>query len=805
MLMKSYIFTIYFVAIFFSANAQTIDITGSVADSISKQNLSYGNIIVKNRADSIISGALTDESGNFKIRNIIYRKGMYILVKYLGYADKKIEINYSNNPKIDFEEILLRPNVSLIKEATIVGKTNYMEQKFDRKVFNISDDKATSAKNIFDLLRTLPGVTVDEDDNVIYKGAPATIYVDDQPAEYIYPKTEMIPVASVLKIELIDASLSSGAGKGGIINIKMKNLATDGISGIIQTDNRTVSFKDLNNTNNYINVNYKIKKVIFFDNLNYGHNISNSNSKTNGTLNYDSSIYSLNSNANSKNNFDNFWNYGGIRYSPDDNTRCVLTCGFYNNYGEFPYESSSQQKNSANQLIYEEYNYNSMNYNHWLGKWLSASFYHKFDTIGKELSSYGNIANQQNNQIINNTYNYQYISSNPVDSIYKYVTNMKWSRLSFNSGITYNNPINKNTRWNCGWNGYFAFKSHDNNTYFQNNEIYYPLTALTNNLFQEQTAYCRIGTTVKKWKFDIGVSAQFDKNNVTFTRFNVDSEDTLLNVLRNYFHTWPSTTIVFSPDSSQEIKLTYTKSIRSLDYNQLCDFVDKTNQFSWSVGNSKLEPTSFNNFYLGYLYNKSTWNFNADLFYSLTNNAISNIVIPISDVITETIPENVAHNSSVGIELSSWISINKKYDFNLSSSINHTKLSAVDFNGNESKESNFGYNFKFNTNIHINDKTSGTFYVNYFSRAITLQGYKFNYVNSSLSLTRKFFDKKLLLTLGINNILNNLAQRGAYYNYAGIIRNTIQNSSIYIPTYFITLQYKFRQGDRETKDSGNIN
>jgi hypothetical protein len=64
----------------------------------------------------------------------------------------------------------------------------------------------------------------------------------------------------------------------------------------------------------------------------------------------------------------------------------------------------------------------------------------------------------------------------------------------------------------------------------------------------------------------------------------------------------------------------------------------------------------------------------------------------------------------------------------------------------------------------------------------------------------KFFNKKLLLTLGINNFLNNLVQRGSYYYYGGIKENTKQLSSTYEPTYFITLQYKFKQGDRETKD-----
>jgi hypothetical protein len=802
--MKNYLFSIYFITISLLANSQTIDIIGSVADSTTKQALSYGNIIVKNKADSIIHGALTNESGDFKIKNISYQKGMYMLIKYMGYTDKRIEVNYTNSTKINLDKIFLQPDVTQIKEATIVGQTKYMEQKFDRKVFNINEAKTTSAKDIFDLLRTLPGVTVEQDNTVIYKGAPATIYVDDQPAEYVYPKTEMIPVANVLKIELIDASLRSGAGKGGIINIKMKNLATDGFSGVAQTENRSYSFKDLNKSKEYINANFKIKKIIFFNNLNYSHTNSFDSSKTNGSLNYNSGNYSLTNNASDKNIYDDLWDYGGVRYSPDTKTRLRLSGGFYKNNGVYPTTNNSQQNDNSNNSILEKYNLNTgCNFDN-LSKWLNASFYHSFDSIGRELSVYCGLNKYSHDQIILNTYNYQYLAGATLDSAFNYETNGKLAQNGFYSGFYYNNPINAKTRWNCGWDGWFQYKGYENIIYSQNEIEYLPLTSYTKHKESDQTAYFRFGTTVKKWKFDAGISAEYDKNVIDFTRYTIDSHDTLLSVNKPYLNMLPSATIVYSPDSLQEIKFTYSKSVQTLWYNQLCDFIDKTNPFGWSVGNSKLKLAVYNNFYLGYAYNKETWNINTDIFYSITNNDISNLTIPVTDVITINMPENIAHNSSVGIELSSWVSINKKYDLNFSASVNHTEIRSSDLNGIGLKEKDYGYNFKFNADVHLSKKTIGTFYVNYFSRQIIFTGYNYDYFNSSFSLTHKFFENKFLVTLGVNDILDNLLKQGNYYNYAGFIQNTIQYSSSYIPTFFITLQYKFRQGDRGTKDSGKM-
>ena len=786
-----------------SVNAQNIEIAGAIADSVTQQPLSYGNVYVKNSKDSIISGALMNEKGEFKIKKVNYQKGLYLLVKYMGYEDKKIDINYQSGSKINIDKIFLKQNVSEIKAATVVGKTKYMEQQFDKKVFNISEAKTSSAKNIFDLLRTLPGVTVDQDDNVIYKGTPATIYVDDQPAEYVYPKTEMIPVANVLKIELIDASLRNGAGKGGIINIKMRNITTDGLSGIAQASNNTIGFKDLNSSKEYINTNYKIKKILFFDNMSYNHAISNGSSSTEGLYNFNSDNYSSNSDLSNNRDMYELSNYGGVRYSPDSKTRFRLSGGFYKNKGVYNTDNYFQQNDNSSSLILDKYsNSSNCDYNN-LSKWANASFYHSIDSIGKEIAIWGGVQDQGYNETSLKNYSYQYLSYTPVDSEYNFKKNWDWGQTGLYGGLFYNNPINSKTRWNCGWNGWFAYKGHENNIYSQNEIINYPLTSKTKYNEINQTAYWRIGTTIKKWKFDAGVSAQYDNNIAEFTHYNFISTDTLQKVNKPFFNLLPSMTIVFSPDSLQEIKLSYSRSVGTIWYSQLSDFIDKTNPYNWNIGNSKLKPTAYNNLYLGYSYNKENWNVNTDVFYSITNNDISDLTIPVTNDISETISENIAHNSSVGIELASWVSIKNKCDLNFSSSLNHIYISSSGVNDTVIKKKDFGYSFKFNSDFHLSKKTTVTFYINFFSREITFEGYDFDYINSSFSLTHKFFKNKLMLTLGVNNIFDDLLKHGNYYNYNGIVQNTVKNSSSYKPTYFITLQYKFRQGDRGTKDLGN--
>jgi hypothetical protein len=680
-----------------------------------------------------------------------------------------------------------------------------MEQKFDRKVFNISSAKTSSAKDIFDLLRTLPGVTVELNNNVKYNGAPATIYVDDLPAEYVFPKTEMIPVANVLKIELIDASLHNGSGKGGIINIKMKNYANEGLSGVAQANNNTIKFDGLKNSKEYLNVNYKYKKVLFFYNLSYNYNNSYQNSNTNGTLNFNSNSYNIINSSKINDTKNAFWNYGGIRIFINPKTRIRISVGTFNDKGIYPTEDYSLQIDNNNITSFDKYNKIMTSDYKYSGKWLNNSFYHSFDSIGKEISIWGGLQDRENKELSDIKYHYEYtLNSISDDTTYKYNKDLEKKHIAAFGGLHYNNPINIKTRWTFGWDGWFELKGNDNNIINQNNIIYYPNTSYTKSFVQFQTAYWRIGTTLKKWKFDGGISFDYNKNVVDYTHFNIKSKDTLFHINKDYFYWWPTTTIIFLIDSLQEIKFSYSKSIQSVWYDQLCDFVDKERPRNWSSGNSELKPTAYHNFYIGYLFNKQKWNINLDLFYNITNDDISYLTIPYNDLISFTKPANIAHSNKIGFDISSWISIKEKYDINLSSSINHTYISTADINENEIKKKDFGYNVKLSTDILFNQKISGTFYINYFSREITFEGYKFDYINSSLSITYKFFDNKLLITSGINNLFDDLIDHGSYYNYGGINQTTIENSNYYQPTYFITLQYKFRQGDRGTKDTGGI-
>ncbi|HPG73797.1 MAG TPA: TonB-dependent receptor, partial [Bacteroidales bacterium] len=326
----------------------------------------------------------------------------------------------------------------------------------------------------------------------------------------------------------------------------------------------------------------------------------------------------------------------------------------------------------------------------------------------------------------------------------------------------------------------------------------------TQELTQANTLYSRYGTTLKKWKIDAGLSLNYNLNDIDYLRYNGQSVDTSFVFNKYYINPSPSATIIYSADSLNDFKISYSHSVQTPYYTQVCDFVNKQNPYSWNVGNPALEPVNYHNFFIGYTLNKNIWNVNIDVFYSLTRNDISYLTLPVTETIWISMPENIGKNTSTGIDVSAYASIKSKIDLNFSSRIYHTNIKADNLSENVDKK-DFGYQLKLGTDIRFNRKTSATVYVNYVSREIRIDGYSFGYFDSSASFTRKFFDNNLMCTIGVSNILNNLTKHGDYTEYAGIIWNTLNSGSKYQPMIFASLQYKFRQGDRGTQNAGKMN
>ncbi|MEA3446995.1 MAG: TonB-dependent receptor, partial [Bacteroidota bacterium] len=780
--------------------AQTTTISGSVHDAVTKEPVPYANVILKNAADSVMNGGISDEDGSFSLQDKTSDVTI-IEISGLGYKKQTVPLEITKKSSFDVGEIYLKRDTNLLDEVN-VAEQNTVVQKFDRKVYGISENKKSAARDIYDLLRTLPGVSVDEENNIRYKGTSPEVMVDDMPAEYMYPDLAMIPVDNVDKIEIIDASMRSGGeGKGGIINIKMKKPPNDGFSGVGSIRGSTAKFDKLNNKTGYANLNFKTGDVIFYNNLWYYSSNRIYKSRTTGNKLVDDVLYATSGDSQSDSEYNYLNESLGVQWSITDKAKLVISSAVGNGGGD--YWSDSESTMMLGDDVYQDYTrmYQSeykSNYSN-----VSAYFRHDIDTTLREFTAYvyyspGLFDDKSTNE---SNYYYRYLNSQLVNDTLTNLTKTKSNTSGVYSGIYYNHPVSEKTRWNARYRGNISVTNEDETEYYVNGVPVLSQYAGKTGYNTSHSLSVRLGTRWKKWRFDGGIEQNYKKYHEDYAHYTESLEDTTVSVRADYYTVLPSGNLQFTIDSMQDLKISYSRSVKVPYSGYLTGFVKKRNPYSWSTGNPELEPAAYNNVYMGYAYNKPLWNLSADMFFSQTNNEISYINYPVDEVITLRMPENIAYQSRIGIDLSAYAAMFKgKCSLTFSSSFYHSHIDATSLSESmeaqgvpveEIVKNNYGYDAKIHTSIKIFDNTSGSVDIGYNSREVEFDGYEYPDVDAGLSIVQHLFERSLMISLSGRNLLGNVMKHGGYSEYAGIETERDVYYSLWdYPVFSFSIRYR---------------
>ncbi|MCL2596752.1 MAG: outer membrane beta-barrel protein [Paludibacter sp.] len=698
-----------------------------------------------------------------------------------------------------------------LQEVVIEKALPQVINKFDRRVFPVSDIKKSGANTVLDLLRTLPGVVVDEDGNIRFKGATATVLVDEQPLDQVFGSVEVIPVEQIEKIELIDPAMrSGGAGRGGIINIVLKKAKIDGLSGLFSANASTLKFNKLDNYRAFANLNYKVKDWLFF--VNSGYEYLSMWQQENSNISVDIDDYKsyqtkfFDGRANRR----PIYNYLGAVYSPSEKTKFYITGHYLRWIFQRNITSNLSETDPVNQSVINKYLCTNSLSDKQINAGLYISYWHKIDTLDSYISIEGGYGVHSFDDISSNDYDFQYLNYQNIDSLYfnKSISTLPYKNLYIDA--FYNKSISKTSRFNISYNLDGSFYDSASTRYFIFNNLSLPESQLNKNVLAlHHTLSIRYGFEKGKWKIDAGVNFKLDQNRADFVRYKQNSQDTTLHVCKNYFRLLPSATIVFALNSDSEIKLSLAQTSESPYYSDLCDFVNKQNIYRWKTGNSALKIVDFYSTYIGYLLEKEKFNASFEYFFNFTNNESENLDIPVTSLIYLNRPENIATKAETGIDLSFLLLPNNNLNFQLSSSIFHTYFDLKKLmqfaQGNDlqlpqSYKRDFGYYVKFSTEYKLKTFYS-TFYTTYYAKELTFEGcYNNAYLNSSLSIGNRFLNNRLAVSLGLRNFFADLFKHGSYSNSLGIVNDTQADGSNYKMLFNLSMQYKFNQGDRGTKD-----
>lgn len=212
-------------------------ITGVVADSVTHEGEPYATLTIA-RADSAakpVKQALTDIKGRFSISS--NGTGSYLLmVRSMG--RKPMQRAYTvdaTTRTIDLGTLLLQDGGNQLETVEVVPYKPLVKADVDKIAYSVEDDPEANTNTVIEMLKKVPMVTVDGQDNIRVNGNSSfKIYVNGKPNNMMTknPKEVLksMPASSIKKIEVITnpGPKYDAEGVGGILNIVTEGKGPEG-------------------------------------------------------------------------------------------------------------------------------------------------------------------------------------------------------------------------------------------------------------------------------------------------------------------------------------------------------------------------------------------------------------------------------------------------------------------------------------------------------------------------------------------------------------------------------------------------
>jgi len=227
--MKKYIFWLLLIT---SLSAQAQNIRGKVCLEKDKTPVQFASVGLIQLPDStMITGVITLTDGGYFFEKV--KPGNYFMkASFLGYkANGKLVTVEAGKGEIAVDTIYLTEITTSLKEVTVTAERIKGKEMVDRTVYAIPEVVAKSSSNGYDILKKIPQVNVDFQNNITLNGSSNfIIQVDGRQRDREY-LNKLLP-SDIQSIEII--SNPSGKYEGnidGVINIILKKEARYGMNG----------------------------------------------------------------------------------------------------------------------------------------------------------------------------------------------------------------------------------------------------------------------------------------------------------------------------------------------------------------------------------------------------------------------------------------------------------------------------------------------------------------------------------------------------------------------------------------------
>src|SRR5476651_870975 len=212
---------------------KTFQVQGLALDSANNQPLSFVTVSISDAATKKpVKSSLTKDDGTFAIKGV--PAGAYLLnLVYVGYGSKVIP--FKGGADFNAGSIKLSATASQLKSVQVSGVKPLMKREVDRIAYDVQADPESTALSALDMMRKVPLLSVDGNDNIQLKGSTnykilingkESALVAKNPSDVL----KSMPATNIEKIEVITTPPAKydAEGLAGIINIITKRNADQG-------------------------------------------------------------------------------------------------------------------------------------------------------------------------------------------------------------------------------------------------------------------------------------------------------------------------------------------------------------------------------------------------------------------------------------------------------------------------------------------------------------------------------------------------------------------------------------------------
>lgn len=276
--MKPYLLILLFLLSTKVFAQENVIITGKTIDSKTSLPIEYVGVILSSKIDSNKKvGVVTNKAGELLFKDIA--KGDYTLkISAMGYNPILRTITFSGK-NIDLGILKMKEDAIALKDVSVAGKYATATVKKDTVEFNADAYKTQPNAAVEDLLKKLPGVTIDKDGSILVQGQKVTrLTVDGKDFFGTDPKTatKNLPADVIAKVQLIDAKTLEAKATGiddgqreKVLNLTIKEDKKNGWFG-----NANLSGGTTDRYSGYLSANHFTKKMQFAI-LGMSNNVSN--------------------------------------------------------------------------------------------------------------------------------------------------------------------------------------------------------------------------------------------------------------------------------------------------------------------------------------------------------------------------------------------------------------------------------------------------------------------------------------------------------------------------------------------------